>query len=74
LYSPEGGKVVNTGDRSDTGWGKFVTVQADANQDGQNIYILYAHLNKVNVRIGQSISEEEKIGETGVSGNASRSK
>jgi len=70
LYSPVGGEVINKGDKGSDGWGEWVLVKTNADRDGPNVYAVYAHLSSTNVSRGESLSTGDKIGETGVSGNA----
>lgn len=39
--------------------------------DGKITYAQYSHLSKIDVKIGQTVSEGQEIGKTGMSGNAS---
>lgn len=71
LYSPKGGEV-RLVDEHNGGWGKHVLVETNGSHDGQTVQILYAHLKTTSVVIGETLSEGEKIGETGVSGNAEK--
>lgn len=56
------GKVIESGTIS--GYGKCVMVQKD------NLVIVYAHCSKLSVKKGQEIKQGEKIGEVGMTGNA----
>lgn len=65
LHAMEGGEVVRVNNIDD--FGNFVVVQS--NKNGERFF-LYAHLSSVTVGDDQVVSEGEKIGETGKSGNA----
>ena len=56
------GKVVEASNIS--GYGKCIMIQKD------NIIMVYAHCSKLNVKKGQSVKQGEKIGEVGMTGNA----
>jgi len=79
VYSISYGIVVNmVANDSKEGYGISVTIQhlADDNtplhdDNGNNIYSFYAHLSKINVKVGDVVYENTSIiGETGTSGNA----
>ena len=56
------GNVIEAGTIS--GYGKCIMIQKD------NILMVYAHCSKLNVKKGQEIKQGEKIGEVGMTGNA----
>ncbi len=56
------GKVIYTGDIN-WGYGKHIIIE-----HGDNISTLYAHLNKINVIVGQEIKAGEVIGNEGSTG------
>ena len=81
FYNPSGtpvlaagnGIVVYAGDDISTGlspflnfYGNLVIIEHSINP--QYLYSLYAHLSKLDVRVGQVISEGEKVGEVGSTG------
>lgn len=49
-------------------FGNYVIVRS--NYGGENIYVLYAHLNSLNVSSGESVNIGDILGKTGDTGNA----
>ena len=54
-------------------YGRTLTIE---HTDSQNniIYSFYAHLDKVNVKVGESVTEGQVVAKSGISGNASNLK
>ena len=52
-------------------YGNTVTIESEI--DGNTVQIMYAHLNQVDVSVGDSISQGQKIGLSGDTGNAQSS-
>jgi murein DD-endopeptidase MepM/ murein hydrolase activator NlpD len=71
LHAITDGRVVSVGDAGNDGWGKFVIIESDIFDDGDPVVFVYAHLSQIGVTSGETITEGDQIGETGVSGNAS---
>jgi hypothetical protein len=64
VHSISGGTVVNTGNDSD-GWGNWIIVESSSGE-----FFLYAHLSSFSVMPGQSVSQGDGLGDSGISGNA----
>jgi len=85
IYSVKDGIVEKIGN-SPSGYGKYITIKhteafyrEEEFEDGntkevlsflRHTYSFYAHLSKIIVKNGDSVNENQKIGEMGVSGNA----
>jgi murein DD-endopeptidase MepM/ murein hydrolase activator NlpD len=63
VYSTADDLVLYTGEPS-PGWGKLVVV-AHKTPDGKTLHSMYAHLNRIDVRIGDLISRGGKLGTVG---------
>ena len=69
-----GGKVVGVrksfkpGQYATRSFGNYVIIES--NFKGKKVYLKYAHLDKVNVKKGQTVKEGEIFGESGNTGNA----
>ena len=63
IYSTADGLVLYAGEPS-PGWGKLVVV-AHKTPDGKTLHSMYAHLNRIDVRIGDLISRGGKLGTVG---------
>lgn len=50
------------------GYGKYVIIQSTI--DGNRVQFILAHMNEVDVTIGQTVSRGQKIGEVGRTGNS----
>jgi murein DD-endopeptidase MepM/ murein hydrolase activator NlpD len=59
------GKVANAN------WGKAYGVQIVQKLDGQDTWVIYAHLSKSLVKPGDEIKKGQHIGESGNTGNSS---
>lgn len=64
---PQNDKV--KGYESSTSYGNTVTIKSK-DKDGKTVYTFYAHLSKINVKIGQKVKHNEIIGLSGSTGNA----
>ena len=62
IYAALDGNVIEASTIS--GYGKCIMIQKD------NIIMVYAHCSKLNVKKGQNVKQGEKIGEVGMTGNA----
>ena len=62
------GAVVGIADRGD--YGKQVTIRLFEARDGRTLWAFYAHLDRIDVTLGQDVAEGEQVGLTGESGNA----
>ena len=58
------GRVADVGDRP-TGYGKYVIIK-----HSNGYQSLYGHMSKITVRVGQYVSQNEKIGEMGNTGRS----
>jgi murein DD-endopeptidase MepM/ murein hydrolase activator NlpD len=67
LKSITDGNVVSTG--SGSGFGNMIIIKGH-DENGKVIYVLYAHLSKIEVREGQNVNTGDEIGLTGATGNA----
>ena len=54
------------------GLGTYIIVRSQL-ENGNNLYLLYAHLSTVSASNGSTVNAGDKIGESGISGNASQS-
>ena len=75
IYSIKPGTVVAVTDNFEpneykkNSLGNTITIKTEL-ENGEAVYIQYAHLNKVSAyEVGQSVEENAKIGEAGASGN-----
>ena len=59
------GKVVNSN------WGKSYGTQIIQKVEGQDVWVIYAHLSKSLVKLGDEIKKGQHIGESGNTGNSS---
>ncbi|BAP30513.1 uncharacterized protein CHSO_1476 [Chryseobacterium sp. StRB126] len=57
------------GYESSTSYGNTVTIKSK-DKDGKTVYAFYAHLSKINVKVGQKVKHNEIIGLSGSTGNA----
>lgn len=64
VSSTAAGRVAHVGYDAD-GYGNYIIVD-----HGNGFRTLYAHLSEVNVRAGQNVSDNQKIGEVGSTGNS----
>ena len=65
VFSTAEGKVIYTGTQL-TGYGKTIIIE-----HSHNWASLYAHLNKINVKAGNTVKKKQKIGEVGSTGRSS---
>jgi murein DD-endopeptidase MepM/ murein hydrolase activator NlpD len=69
-YSILDGKVTFTG--SLTGYGQSVAIRGNIRNRitgvEEHLYVLYSHLNSINVTIGQPVKRKDIIGQVGISG------
>ena len=63
IYSTADGLVLYAGEPS-PGWGKLIVV-AHKTPDGKTLHSMYAHLNRIDVRIGALVSRGGKIATVG---------
>lgn len=66
VYAANAGKVVAASSSASGANGRYIIIQHMI--DGKTIYSFYAHLNSLNVSVGQTVSTGEKIGVAGGSG------
>lgn len=64
ITAPARGKVIRTGSYFFTGNSVFI-------DHGQGLITMYSHLNKIDVKSGQSLQQGEKIGTVGMTGRVS---
>ncbi len=67
IYAAEAGKVTKVSASGPYG----NHVQIEHNVDGQTWTTVYAHMHKVNVKLGQTVRQGEAIGQIGTTGNSS---
>jgi murein DD-endopeptidase MepM/ murein hydrolase activator NlpD len=70
VIAPEDGLIVKAGAWNPSGYGRAVLVRVDTAKGP--LFVLYAHLNRVQVKRGQRVSRGESIGTVGNSGSAGR--
>jgi murein DD-endopeptidase MepM/ murein hydrolase activator NlpD len=70
VVAPADGVVVRAGSWNSSGYGKALLVEVATNEG--NLYVLYAHLDRLLVRKGERVQRGEVIALSGKSGNASR--
>lgn len=51
-------------------YGKLVVIQLAQSYQGQRIFALYGHMNKISVKVGDQVAQGDPIGEVGMSGIA----
>lgn len=51
-------------------YGKLVILQLDQVPDGQPVYVLYGHMENVQVKVGQQVKKGQRIGTIGMAGVA----
>jgi hypothetical protein len=68
LYSMFSGEVTSTGFSAT--YGNWIIIKSQ-DTNGNDLYLKYNHLNTIGVSSGQSILQGNKIGATGITGNAS---
>lgn len=74
LKSAIAGEVVSVrnsfkaGQYAEDSYGNFIVVKYEV--DGETVFMKYAHLDQVNVKVGDQVSAGTKIGLTGNTGNA----
>lgn len=66
IYSTCDGEVVRA--EWHYSYGNFVKIKANVN--GGDVYILYAHMNKINTCVGQKVTAGQVIGYVGSTGNS----
>ena len=65
LYAAKSGKVVGSGDNGKYAYGKWLAID-----HGDGLVTLYGHLSVKNVTMGSKVTEGQKIGVTGNTGNS----
>jgi murein DD-endopeptidase MepM/ murein hydrolase activator NlpD len=50
-------------------YGLAVVIKHDFSFDGQSLMTVYAHMEKIEVKVGQSVTTGEEIGRVGITGN-----
>ena len=63
--------AVADGKVSNANWGKSYGTQIVQKLEGQNAWVIYAHLSKSLVKLGDEIKKGQHIGESGNTGNSS---
>lgn len=72
MCGDDGNKVCGRDLSKDSGgyYGNVVVLQLDQTYNGQRVFALYGHLNKIGVTKGDKVKEGDPIGEIGLSGIA----
>ncbi|KKR22125.1 MAG: hypothetical protein UT50_C0001G0037 [Candidatus Moranbacteria bacterium GW2011_GWA2_39_41] len=65
LYAAKGGTVIGSGDNGKYAYGKWLAIN-----HGDGLVTLYGHLSAKNVSKGSKVTEGQKIGTTGNTGNS----
>lgn len=70
VYPLSNGQVTYVNSSIDPSFGKYVIIRLDVNRDGtlDNVWARYAHLNKIFISQGASVSIDTLIGESGSTG------
>lgn len=61
-------KSFKAGQYAKNSYGNYIVVKSEVN--GENVFMKYAHLDQVNVKVGDQVSAGSEIGLTGNTGNA----
>ncbi|HNG96901.1 MAG TPA: M23 family metallopeptidase [Candidatus Absconditabacterales bacterium] len=67
LYSPVKGKVVVRAE-DPRGFGKYIKIETDENELGEVYEITMAHLDSFNIKVGDRVGPNKKIGIMGTTG------
>lgn len=69
LFATKGGKIVHAGEGGSYGsaYGKYIVLQTS--DKGRGVQVLYAHLSKPTVKVGQKVKAGDFIGYSGDTGN-----
>ncbi len=70
LVAPADGVIARAGAWNRRGYGKAVLIRVS--HGGKDLYVLYAHLDRILVRAGQNVKRGQVVGRAGKSGNAGR--
>jgi murein DD-endopeptidase MepM/ murein hydrolase activator NlpD len=69
-YAVEDATVVNVNTVNNNGYGLTVTLKLDKLNDGKQLYVFYAHLSDIRVKVGDKVEAGHVIGLSGCTGNA----